>query len=66
MISIIQGIISAFLDLAESIFNYIFGDIQFSVLWDWLPTDIQTAAATFIVLLFAIALISGIRKFLPF
>lgn len=66
MISIIQGIISAFLDLAENIFNYIFGDIQFSVLWDWLPTDIQTAAATFIVLLFAIALISGIRKFLPF
>lgn len=66
MIQVIQGIISSFIEVAQNVFNYIFGDIDFTVLWNWLPTDIQTAAAAFIVILFAIALIGGIRKFLPF
>lgn len=66
MITLIENIISKFIALAERVFNYIFGDVQFSVLWDWLPQDIQNAAVSFIVILFAIALIAGIRKFLPF
>lgn len=66
MIDIIQGIISSFIGVAQDVFNYIFDGIDFSVLWNWLPTDMQTAAAAFIVVLFAIALVSGIRKFLPF
>lgn len=66
MIDIIQGIITAFIGVGQDIFDYIFEGIDFSVLWNWLPTDIQTAASTFIVILFVIAIISGIRKFLPF
>lgn len=66
MITIIQEIIVAFIDIGNDIFNYIFEGIDFSVLWNWLPVDIQTTAASFIVILFAIALISGVRKFLPF
>lgn len=66
MIEIIQGIISAFIEVGQDIFDYIFEGIDFTVLWNWLPTDIQTAAATFIVILFVIAIINGIRKFLPF
>lgn len=64
--TVIESIISTFLDLANSIFQSIFGGVQFSVLWSWLPSDIGAAAATFISVLFGIALISGIRKFLPF
>lgn len=66
MITIIQSIISAFIELATNIFNYVFEGVDFSVLWNWLPQDIQTTAASFIVILFAIALINGVRKFLPF
>ena len=66
MISLIQNIISRFIALAQELFEYIFSGVQFDVLWSWLPSDIQTAAASFIIVLFAIAVISGIRKFLPF
>lgn len=66
MIEAVSGIISKFLALSQEIYNYIFGDVQFSVLWSWMPQDIQTAAASFIAILFAIALIQGIRRFLPF
>lgn len=66
MISIIENIISKFLSLAEELFEYIFDGVQFSVLWSWLPSDIQTAASSLIIILFAAALIGAIRKFLPF
>lgn len=66
MITIIENIITKFISLAEELFEYIFSGVQFNVLWNWLPTDIQTAASTFIVVLFALAIIAGIRKFLPF
>lgn len=66
MIEIIQGVISSFIGVAQDIFDYIFDGIELSVLWSWLPTDIQTAAAAFIAILFAIAIINGVRKFLPF
>lgn len=66
MITIIQGAITEFINLAEEFFQTIFQGVQFSVLWSWLPQDIQTAAASFIVILFALALIRGIKTFLPF
>ena len=66
MITLISQIIANFLNLAEEFFHYIFDGVRFSVLWDWLPSDIQIAAASIIVVLFAIALIKGVRSFLPF
>lgn len=66
MINLIQSAITEFISLAEEFFQTIFGNVQFSILWSWLPTDIQTAAVTFIVILFAIAIIRGVRAFLPF
>lgn len=66
MIAFLQGIISSFIELATNIFDYVFEGVNFSILWSWLPQDIQTTAASFIVILFAIALINGVRKFLPF
>lgn len=66
MISLIQGIIEKFINIGQEIFEYIFSGVDFSVLWSWLPNDIQIAASTFIVILFVIALIKGVRNFLPF
>lgn len=66
MIEAIQSIITKFINVGQDIFQEIFGNVQFSVLWSWLPTDIQSAAASFIVILFILALIRGIRNFLPF
>ena len=66
MITLIENIITKFISLAEELFNYIFSGVQFDILWSWLPQDIQSTATSFILILFAIAVISGIRKFLPF
>lgn len=66
MIEAIQEIITEFIGVGQDIFEEIFGNIQFNVLWSWLPQDIQSTAQTFIVILFIISLIKGIRTFLPF
>ena len=66
MIEIIEGVINSFISLGERIFNYIFEDVDFTILWYWLPSDIGSAALAFIAILFAFALIGAIRKFLPF
>lgn len=66
MISIIENIINSFIELGERIFNYIFEGVDFTVIWNWLPSDIGSAALSFIAILFAFALIGAIRKYLPF
>lgn len=65
-VNILETIISSFLSFAQTVYNSIFGSVNFSVLWSWLPSDIGSAAATFISILFGLALIKGIRNFLPF
>lgn len=64
--TILEAIIAKFIALCERIFNLIFGNVQFSVLWDWLPHDIQVAASSFIIILFALAIAHLVRSFLPF
>lgn len=66
MIQLVQNIITKFISLAEEIFEYIFEGVNFNILWSWLPQDIYEAASGLILILFAIALIKGIRTFLPF
>lgn len=64
--SLIQALLSWIINLVTSIWNLIFGDVQFSVLWNWLPSDIQVACASLIMLLFILVLIRFIRSILPF
>lgn len=66
ILDVLSEIIQKFVGLLDSFFDYVFGGVQFSVLWSWLPSDIGVAASTLIVFLFGLALISFIRKFLPF
>lgn len=64
--TILETIIDSFIRLIQSFFEFVFGGVQFSVLWSWLPSDIGSAAASLIAILFGFALLSYIRKFLPF
>lgn len=63
---IITSILGWIIDKVQSIFDFIFGDLNFSVLYSWLPSDIQTAFALFIIILFCLAIWRFIRSFLPF
>lgn len=59
-------IIQKFLDLAQDAYDLVFGNVDFTVLWSWLPSDIGSAAAAIVFLLFAFVLVNVIRRFLPF
>lgn len=63
---IIASIIDKFLELSETLFETVFGGVDFAVLWSWLPSDIGSAAAALVAVLFGVSLISLIRRFLPF
>lgn len=62
----ISSVLTKIYNFAQSVFQWLFGDINFSVLWDWLPQDIQNAAAFFVVLLFCLMLFRLIKSILPF
>lgn len=64
--TIVADVFEAILDVIDRIFNFIFGDINFAVLWNWLPADIQAAAAFLVVFLFGFVIIRAIKSVLPF
>lgn len=66
IIQLIDTVVTKLFALAQRIFNWLFGSIDFTVLWNWLPADIQAAAAFFVLLLFLLAIIKFIRSILPF
>lgn len=66
IIQLIETVVTKLFQVANTIFQWLFGDIQFNVLWSWLPSDIQAAAAFFILLLFTLAIIKFIRSLIPF
>lgn len=66
IIQLIETVVTKLFQLAQSVFNWLFGDINFSVLWSWLPSDIQAAAGFFVLFLFLLAIIKFIRSILPF
>lgn len=63
---LLARIVQKFIDLVQDAFDLVFGNVNFSVLWSWLPGDIGTAASAILFLLFAFALVNVIRRFLPF
>ena len=66
VMQLIDTVITKLFQLANTIFDWLFGDIDFTVLWNWLPADIQAAAAFFVLLLFLLAIIKFVRSILPF
>lgn len=66
ILQLIDTVVTKLFQLAQTIFNWLFGSIDFTVLWNWLPSDIQAAAAFFVMLLFLLAIIKFVRSILPF
>ena len=46
--------------------NNIFADVDFSILYDWMPSDIQDVIFTVIAVLLVLALIGFIKKAILF
>lgn len=63
---LIQAFFTKLFQVAQNIFEAIFGDIDFAVLWTWCPADIRIAAAFFVLVLFILAILKFIRSILPF
>lgn len=63
---IVTSVLQWFWNLATTIYNEIFGGIRFSILWEWLPQDIQTACESLIILFFALVIWRFIKGLLPF
>lgn len=60
------GILGYFFQKVQEFMSDILSDIDFTVLYDWLPQDIQTAIAGLIIILIIFAGVKALRVFLPF
>lgn len=63
---IVATILNSLKQLGDTIWNVIFGNVNFGVLWSWLPSDIAAACTGLVLLLFSLAVIKFIRSILPF
>lgn len=64
--SILTDLYQTLASLVREVFNYLFGDWQWSVLFNWLPQDFITVASWFIIFLFGLMLFKVIKTLLPF
>lgn len=63
---IITSVLQWFWNLATSLFQEFFGHIRFSILWEWLPQDIQAACSALLIVFFALVIWRLIKGLLPF
>ena len=66
LITLLSNLISKILEFVQDIFEWVFGDIDFTVLWNWLPADIQAAAEFLILILFGLVILKLIKSLVPF
>lgn len=66
LITLFSNLLTKILEWVQDLFEWIFGDIDFTVLWNWLPQDIQAAAEFLILILFCLALLKLIKALIPF
>lgn len=65
MVDILGDIVEWISSLGDRIIN-IFADVDFTLLYDWLPQDIQSVISSVILVLLALALIGLIKKAIIF
>lgn len=51
--------------LVNWVFNLVFGNWNYGVLFSWLPSDIQVAVTTIILFLFGLMLIKLLKNLIP-
>lgn len=63
--NILTDLYQALIDLVREIFNELFGNWNWQVLFGWLPSDFLTVASWFIIFLFGIMLFKIIKTLIP-
>lgn len=65
MSDLISSFLSAIKSVLDSIWRFLFGDLDLGVLFAWCPADIRSAVAVFIGVLFLLVVVKFVRNFLP-
>lgn len=65
IVSLLTSLFQAIISFVQSVFNAVFGNWNYGVLFSWLPGDIGATATSFILILFGIGLIKIVRDLLP-
>lgn len=66
ILELLKSLFQALLQFAKDIWQLVFGDWNYQILFCWLPADIQSAVDFLIIFLFGIALFAVIKRLLPF
>lgn len=66
IVDLFTQIVQAIFSVIQRIFNAIWGGVDFTVLYSWLPADIQAAFTALILVLFGLAIMRAIKSILPF
>ena len=64
--TILTALFNKLITFVQDVFNAIFGNWNYNVLFSWLPNDIQQAVTYIILLLFAITIFNLIKNLNPF
>lgn len=64
--NILTDLYQTLVSLVREIFNTLFGEWNWQVLFNWLPSDFLTVATWFIMFLFGLMLFKVIKTLLPF
>ena len=65
IVNLLTALLNKLITFVQWVFNQIFGNWNWQILFNWLPNDILTAAGYFILVLFCIALFRLIKDILP-
>ena len=63
--NILTDLYQTLISLVREIFNTLFGEWNWQVLFNWLPPDFLTVASWFIIFLFGLMLFKVIKTLLP-
>lgn len=63
--NLLYDLYDVLLDFVQWVFNQIFGNWNYQVLFNWLPSDILAAVTFIILFLFGLALFKFIKNIIP-
>ena len=63
---LLTALFNKLITFVQDVFNAIFGNWNYGVLFSWLPADIQASVTYIILFLFAIAVFNLIKNLNPF
>lgn len=64
--TLLTALFNKLIQFVQDVFNAIFGNWNYGILFNWLPQDIRSAVTYIILILFALALFKLIKNLNPF